>query len=208
MGIVSDTRNRGVDQDPAPEIFASYLQAGQWSNQMFLLVRTETEPMVALAPVREAIQRIDPYQPVYAIDTLSGRFQSTVMARRAIGLVLASLSGVALLLAAMGIYAVVAFMVTEREHELGIRVALGASSRQLLGWVLTRTSALVLVGVLFGLAGAIALARTMSSFLFEVSPYDLQTLTLTAAVLIAVTFAAAIGPARRAARINPIETLK
>lgn len=210
IGIVSDTRNRGIDSEPAPEVFVSYLQRGQWSNQMFLLVRTESdiEPMAMLAPVRTAVTRIDPYQPVYAIETLTSRFDSTVVARRAIGIVLTALSGVALLLAAMGIYAVVAFMVTEKEQELGIRIALGASSQQLLVWVLRRTGTLVLAGVALGVVGALTLARTMSSFLFEVSPYDPQTLAVTGFILIVVALAAALAPARRATRINPIETFK
>jgi len=99
-------------------------------------------------------------------------------------------------------------MVSERQKELGIRIALGASPRQLLGWVLVRTSTLILVGVVLGTLGAIALARTMRGFLFEVSPYDPRTLAATGAVLIVVMLAAALGPARRAARVNPVETFK
>ena len=118
---------------------------------MFLLVHTAGDPMAALPAVRAALRSIDPHQPIYAIDTLAARFQSTVMMRRMVSAVLLVLAGVALLLAAMGIYGIVAFMASQREREFGIRLALGASARQLVIELLRRTSSLVAIGIGIGL---------------------------------------------------------
>ena len=178
---------------------------------MFLLVHTAGDPMAALPAVRAALRSIDPHQPIYAIDTLAARFQSTVMMRRMVSAVLLVLAGVALLLAAMGIYGIVAFMASQREREFGIRLALGASARQLVIELLRRTSSLVAIGIGFGLLGAIALARvmgTMGGFIFGVSPQDPTTLIATAMLLLAVTLVASLVPARRAAKADPMTAFK
>ena len=208
VGVVSDTRNQGVDREPAPELFHDYRQLGSWANQMHLLVRTAGPPAAALGSIREALRRVDPDQPIYNIGTLEELFASTVLTRRIVGLVLAALAAVALLLAGMGLYAVVAVTVGERRDEFGIRLALGASQKQLLARVLLQASKLVVVGVVLGLGFAIALARTLRGFLFEVDPYDPVVLVSTAAVLVGATLAAALGPARRAARTDPVATLR
>jgi len=172
-----------VDRDVAPKLFHSYLQAGQWSNQMFLLVRMAGDPMAALPSVRAALRSIDPHQLIYAIDTLAARLQSTVMMRRLVSTVLLVLAGVALLLAAMGTYGIVAFMASQREREFGIRLALGA----------------------------VALARvmgTMGGFIFGVSPQDPATLMATAMLLLAVTLVASLVPARRLAKADPMTAFK
>jgi len=208
VGIAANTQNQGADRRPTPEVYLSYLQHGEWANQIFLLVRTEREPMAMLGGVRAALSRVDPDQPVYAIETLSERFAATIASRRIVGFVLFALAAVALVLAAMGIYAVVVITVSERQREYGIRIALGAEGSQLVRRVLLQTAKLLSVGVVIGTVAAIALAQTLRTFLFEVAPYDPVVLALTIAILGAVTLVAATGPARRAARVDPAGTFK
>jgi predicted permease len=208
VGVVSDARNRGLDREPAPELYAFYRQQGQWTNQMHLLLRTDSEPTAAIPAAREVLRSIDPDLPLYAVQTLSERFDTVVFTRRFASLAMAALALMSLLLAAMGLYGVVAFLVGERRRELGLRLALGADSRRLAGHVLAKALRLILPGILLGLAGAAALTRFLSGMLFQVEPHDPLSMALAVGVIVVACLLAALAPARRAARVDPVESLR
>jgi predicted permease len=208
VGVVTDVRNRGVDRPPGPEVFGSYQQQGDWSNQMHLVLRTESDAMEALPAVRESLRRVDPDQPMYAIGTLRDRYESTTFNRRSAARAMSALAVLAVALATTGLYGVISFMVGERRREIGIRIALGAGTKELTRFVLAEYLKLVLAGVALGLVAAVALARTLAEFLYEVDPHDPGTLATTVLVVLVSTLAATLFPARRAARVDPVESLR
>jgi len=208
VGVVSDARNRGLDRDPSPELWTSYRQPGQWNNQMHLVVRTEGDPRSVLPSVRERLRALDPHLSIYSVQTLAERLDTVVFTRRFASLALAALASMSLLLAAMGLYGVIAFLVGERRRELGLRIALGADSRRLMGHVLGEALKLVGAGVVLGLAGAFALTRFLSGMLFQVAPHDPAAMAATVVVIVVVALAAALVPARRAARVDPVASLR
>jgi predicted lysophospholipase L1 biosynthesis ABC-type transport system permease subunit len=208
VGIVSDARNRGLDQAPSPELWSSYRQPVQWNNQMHLVLRTEGDPRSVLPSVRERLHALDPNLSIYAVQTLAERFDTVVFTRRFASLAMAALASMSLLLAAMGLYGVIAFLVGERRRELGLRIALGADSRRLMSHVIGEALKLVVVGVALGLAGAFALTRFLSGMLFQVAPHDPETMAATVLVIVVVALAAALVPARRATQVDPVESLR
>lgn len=208
VGIAADAHNRGVYREPAPEIVASARQHGRWINQMFLVVRTQGEPLAALPSIREALRRLDPDQPVYAIHTLAERFATSVLMQRVAARMLAGLSVVASALAAMGLYGVVSFLVYARRREIGLRMALGADRAAIARGVILDSGKLVLVGLALGGLGALGLSRTLSRLLFEVSPRDPAVLASTALLLAAVALAASWLPVRRAMKLDPVQALR
>jgi predicted permease len=207
VGIVSDARNRGLDHEATPELWSSYRQ-GQWNNQMHLVVRTEGDPRSIVPSVRARLGALDPDLSAYAVQTLEERFDTVVFTRRFASVAMAVLASMSLLLAAMGLYGVIAFLVGERRRELGLRIALGANSRKLVGQVLGEALKLVGVGVALGLAGAFALTRFLSGMLFQVAPNDPATMAATVVVIVVVALAAALVPARRASRVDPVASLR
>ena len=209
VGIVGDVRNRGLDESPMPEAFVPVRQdlAG-WNNQLFLTIRTQSEPLALLPAVRKTIASLDPLQPVYNIRTLDDAFADAVSQRRAAMLLITIFAGVALMLAAVGIYGLMSHMVNERTHEIGIRMALGAVGGDVLGLVVRETVRLVIIGAGLGIAGALALGRVMQSLVFEVRPRDPTTLVAVTALLILVALAATIIPALRATRVTPLVALR
>jgi predicted permease len=208
VGVVSDARNRGLDQPVSPELWSSYRQLGRWNNQMHLVVRANGDPRAMAPLVRERLRALDPDLSAYSVQTLEERYDTVVFSRRFASLAMSVLASMSLVLAAMGLYGVVAFLVGERKRELGLRIALGAESRDLVGQVLGEAMKLVAVGVALGLAGAFALTRFLSGMLFHVAPHDPATMAATVVVIIAVALAAALVPARRASRVDPVESLR
>ncbi len=208
VGIVADARNRGLDREVSPELWSSYRQRGQGNNQMHLVVRTEADPRSIVPSVRERLRAIDPDVSMYAVVTLEERFATVVFTRRFASLTMAALALMSLLLAAMGLYGVIAFWVGERRRELGLRMALGADSGKLVGHVLGEAAKLLGVGVALGLAGTLALTRFLSGMLFQVAPYDPSSIAATVAVTVVVALAAALVPARRASRVDPVASLR
>jgi predicted permease len=207
VGIVSDARNRGLEEPASPELWSSYRQQGQ-NNQMHLVLRTEGDPRAIVPSVRERLRALDPDLSAYAVQTLEERYDTLVFTRRFASFAMAGLASMSLLLAAMGLYGVIAFLVGERKRELGLRIALGADSRSLVGHVLGEAMKLVALGVALGLAGAFALTRFLSGMLFQVAPHDPATIAATVAVIVVVALAAALVPARRASRVDPVESLR
>ena len=209
VGVVGDARNRGLDEPPSPEVFVPVSQElSGWNNQLFLTIRTQGEPLRLLPEVRKTIASVDPLQPLYLIRTLDDAFADAVSQRRAAMLLVTIFAGVALVLAAVGIYGLMSHMVNERTHEIGIRMALGAVSGDVLGLVVRQTLRLVALGAVLGIGGALALGRVMASLVFEVRPGDPVTIVTVTSLLTLVALAATLIPARRATRVTPIVALR
>ena len=165
-------------------------------------------PLRLLPEVRKTIASVDPLQPLYLIRTLDDAFADAVSQRRAAMLLVTIFAGVALVLAAVGIYGLMSHMVNERTHEIGIRMALGAVSGDVLGLVVRQTLRLVALGAVLGIGGALALGRVMASLVFEVRPGDPVTIVTVTSLLTLVALAATLIPARRATRVTPIVALR
>jgi predicted permease len=174
----------------------------------FLIARTDADPAQLGGAIREAVRAVAPGQPVYDLSTMDQRLGSSLGPQRFAVTVLGFFAGVALLMAALGLYGVISHTVTQRTQEIGIRIALGAQMNQVLGLVISHGMRLVGAGIVVGLVAAFGLARLLSTQLFQVSPFDPLTFALTALGLAVVAFLASYVPARRAARIDPIVALR
>lgn len=209
VGVTGDVRNRGLDAPVAPELIVpARQQQVEGNNQYYFLVRTTGEPMLTLPGVREAVQREDPDQPIYAIGTVERDIGDSLLGRRAAMLFLAVFAGIAVTLACVGIYGLVSYSVNERVREIGIRMALGAAAQDVRRLVLRQTLVVVVLGVLIGLAAALGASGALRSLVYGISPTDPVTLLAVALLLPAVGVAAGVIPMRRATRIHPVEALR
>jgi putative ABC transport system permease protein len=216
VAVVADVRQMGADAPVKPEMYVPYKQAApHWANGPYvffaprdLVVRTSVAPTSIVAPVREAVREVDPYQPVSSVRTMEEVLGRETAERRVGVILLAGFAGLALLLAALGVYGVLAFFVVQHTPEIGVRVALGASPGDVLRMVVARGMKLVLAGVALGLAGALALTRLMESQLYGVSAADPLTFLLTTLLLATVALLACLVPALRATRVDPLEALR
>ncbi|HVU18090.1 MAG TPA: ABC transporter permease [Candidatus Didemnitutus sp.] len=206
VGIVANARAQ-LDADPVDEIQIPLQQSGGLLSGS-LLVRTEADPAALLHDLREAIRRVDPQQPVTSIETLSQVRSYTLAPRRLIASLLGLFALVALVITATGIGGVLAFTVSQRTPEIGIRMALGASRSRVLWMVLGEGIRLVVAGLVVGAVGAYFLTRLMTSILYGVPPGDPLTLVTVVAVLLAVAVLACVLPARRATAVNPMVALR
>jgi putative ABC transport system permease protein len=172
------------------------------------VVRTAGDPKPLTAAIREQVLAVDPNQPVYDVKTMDERVAVTLETRRFAVVLLGVFGALALILAAIGLYGVLAFAVSQRTREIGIHMALGARARDVLLMVIRQGMSLVVVGVVFGVAGAFALTRLMRSLLFEVGPTDSLTFVIVSLLLAAVGFIACFVPARRATKVDPLIALR
>jgi putative ABC transport system permease protein len=201
VGVVADFKQDGLEQEIEPQLFLPYDQAPQES--LSVVLRSPADPEALASPVRSSVRGIDPDLPVYGLQPLTGLIAASMSRSRFYMLLLGGFAAIALLLAGVGIYGVIAFAVRQRTQEIGIRMALGASRDRVMGMVVGQGMILALVGAAAGLAGAFVAARGLRSLLFEVSASDPATYAGVAAVLVAVAALAAYLPARRAARTEP-----
>jgi putative ABC transport system permease protein len=209
VGVTNDVRNHGLDEPAAPEVFIPVRQqAAAWNNQLFLLIRGRSDVLALLPEVRRTLATLDPEQPIYAIRTLEDAFADSISQRKAAMVLVSIFAGVALVLAAVGIYGLMSYMVNERRHEIGIRMALGAAARDVLVLVVRETGVLVAAGVGLGVAGALALGRVLGSIAFEVRGSDPATIGAVAGLLAVVALMATLAPARRATRVAPVVALR
>ena len=209
VGVTNDVRNHGLDAPVAPEIFIPVRQQdAAWNNQLFLVVRARESATNLIPAIRQTIAALDPEQPIYAIRTLENAFADSISQRRAAMVLLTIFAGMALVLAAVGIYGLMSYMVNERTHEIGIRMALGAAGRDVLGLVVRETGVLVVTGVAIGVIGALALSRVLTRVAFEIRGSDPATIGSVAALLSVVALAATLAPARRATRVAPVVALR
>jgi ABC-type antimicrobial peptide transport system permease subunit len=206
VGVVGDVHDYGVDVAVGPTVYGNALQrlpSSTWN----VVARAQVEPGSLVPVMRETVRSIDSQLPL-KFRTLDQVFSSSLDQRR-FSLVIFGVFGVAaLLLAAMGIYGVTAYVVTQRTREIGIRMALGAQLGDVLKMVLRYAMTLVVIGTIVGVAGAYAVTRVMSNLLFQVTPTDLATFVLVPAVLLLVALFACLIPARRATKVDPLITLR
>jgi putative ABC transport system permease protein len=208
-GVVNDVKHQGLNQQAGPEVYIPYSQgAGETQRSMFLAVRTTVDPMSLAAAVRNEVTAIDKDQPVADIQTMEQRLTASLAQPRFNMLLLGIFAAVALALAAVGLYGVMAYGVTQRTHEIGIRMALGAQRSNVLKLVVRQGMAMALIGVVLGLAASFALTRVMASLLFGVSATDPLVFTIIALLLAAVAFIASYIPARRAIKVDPMIALR
>jgi len=206
VGVVGDVHDYGVDVAVGPTVYGNALQrlpSSTWN----VVARAQAEPGSLVPVMRETVRSLDSQLPL-KFRTLDQVFSSSLDQRR-FSLVIFGVFGVAaLLLAALGIYGVTAYVVTQRTREIGIRMALGATFSDVLKMVLRYAMTLVVIGTIVGLAGAYAVTRVMSTLLFQVTPTDLVTFVAVPAVLLLVALIACLIPARRATKVDPLITLR
>jgi predicted permease len=205
VGLVGDVRQYGLDREPSDEIYVPLAQAGFAGN---LLVRTAADPMSIAKLMREAVYEVDSDTAVDRVQTLEQVRSDAVASPRLTAILLALFAGLALVITAAGIAGVMALSVNQRTHELGVRLALGATPGKVLRMVMRQGMSFVLIGLSVGLGGALLLGRLMSSLLFAVEPTDPITFLAVAFVLIAVAAAACFVPARRVTSIDPMLALR
>lgn len=208
IGVVGDVRNDGLDMAPPPRVYESILQHPSISPAVFLRARSDVDVKSTKEALTQTVHSINPELPVFNVRTMAD-LMSASMARRKFSLFLMSVFAVsALLLAALGIYGVMAFVVSQRAQEFGIRLALGATPEDILGLAFRPGLILTATGTIVGLGASIAVTRLMSSLLFGVSESDPMTFAVVPVLLGIVTMAACFIPARRATRVSPMEVLK
>ena len=210
VGVVADVHTQGLDQDSPVQVYAAYFQKPIFIQlgTLTVLARTTQDPAALGAAMKAAILNRDRSQPVYAVQPMTEVVSQSIAQRRFSLVLLAFFAASALFLAALGLYGVMSYSVAQRTGEIGIRMALGAQKAQVLMLVERQGLRLVLIGLAIGMAGALALTQLMTSLLFHVPATDPVTFVLVAAVLIAVSLAACLAPARRAAQVDPIVALR
>jgi putative ABC transport system permease protein len=211
VGVVGDVKEKGLEVPIGSELYfplTQVSQSGTFGWPRHLVIRATGDPLKLASDVRRAIWSIDPDQPVEKLRTMDDIVDSDVSNRHLQMVLLITLSMIALVLASAGLYGVLSFRVAQRVPEIGLRIALGANRREVVGSIVGKALFLVGLGVAVGLVGAMTLTRVLSSLLFGVSPTDPMTFGVVALILTAVAAAASYVPARRAARVNPLIALK
>lgn len=207
VGVVGSVRHTSLSAPPNPELYMPFLQYLGTPNSM-LVVRTSTDPMLIINGIRTAIRQFEPDQPIVDPRTMEQVISDSVARPRFYSLLLAIFAGLAVVLAIAGVYGVVSYTVSQQRHEIGIRMALGAQNRKIMGEIAARGFRYVLIGIAFGLAAALVATRLLSLLLFEVKPTDPATYIIASAFLLASTMAAIWLPARRATKLDPLVALR
>ena len=208
VGVADDALYGGLERSALPLVYVPYAQGSEGTTNMMLVVRTEGNPLAMTPAIREQIARIDREQPLANIQTMDARLASSVAQRRMQMNVLGAFAAMAILLAAIGIYGVMSYWVTQRSGEIGIRLALGAARSDVVGLVLRQGFRIVLGGLGLGLIGAWLSTRALRTLLFNVSATDPFVFTAIVILLSATACLATYVPARRAARLDPLTTLR
>jgi putative ABC transport system permease protein len=207
IGVAGDVRSFGPDAEPGSLAYVSTAVMAR-AIRSDLVVRTRAESMPQTAAVRGVFRSIDPNVPVYDIRTVEQRLYDSLGSRRFNMFLLGSFAGVALLLASVGLFGVMAYLVSQRTREIGVRLALGAQPRDVFRLVIGRGMFLALIGVGVGLAGAFGLARFLETLLFQIKPTDALAFTVAPALLLGVALLACYIPARRAMKVDPMVALR
>ena len=210
VGVVDDVTRNGPATPPMPALYRPIPQVEQlfFISHLTLVARTAGDPNGVIGAIRAAVYGLDPEQPIASIATMDSHVSAVMAEPRFRSIVLIVFSVMALVMAGVGIYGVLAYAVNERTRELGIRVALGASPRRIVRHMLATVVVSAVPGVVFGLAIAVSLSRLVSSFLFEVHPIDPLTYGIACAVILTIALVAGLGPARRAGRVDPVMVMK
>jgi predicted permease len=195
VGVVADVRHKGFDAEPRPEMYVSYLQNNVW-------------PVTIAAPIRTQIEAIDPSQAIFNVRPLDSFLSDSIAERRFSAAMLLAFAFLALVTASAGIYGLIEFTVTQRTHEIGIRIALGANGRNILKLIMGQGMTLVALGLAAGLTAAMVITRLISSLLFGVTALDPLTFISVALLVSGVALLACFIPASRALKVDPIFSLR
>jgi putative ABC transport system permease protein len=206
VGVVGDVRYKSLDVAPDPQVYLPY--DGENANLASVVIRTGQDPRGLASLVRAQFAAVDPSQPVFDITTMRQRLDDSIETPRFNMTLLAVFGGIALVLATIGIYGVISYFVSQRTHEIGIRVALGAAPSDILRLVLGQGAVMILIGLLLGVAGSLVLTRYLTHLLYGVRAVDPLTIISVALLLICVALAACYIPARRALRLDPMTALR
>jgi putative ABC transport system permease protein len=215
IGIVGDVRHLGLNHESEPQLYLPYaaaagdpLAANQSLLAVVVAVRSQASPLGLARPLRRQVSEADPDLPVFDVATMDQRLANSLAAPRFNTRVLGIFAGVALLLALVGVYGVIACFASQRTHEIGIRMALGAMPKSILLLLMGEAAVITLLGVGFGIAGALALTRYLTSLLFGIRPTDHLTIGMVCMLMACAAGLAAYLPARRAMKVDPMVALK
>ncbi len=206
VGVVTDSRHQGLGAEPPPQLYVPFAQEGY--GNMSLMVHTDGDPTRLVASLRTELQALDPDLPLARARTMEDVLAQGIARPRFITLLLGAFAGIALLLALVGTYGVVAYSVAQRTQEFGIRMALGADARRVLADVVMHAARVTAIGIVIGVAAALVLSRGLATLLFQVHVADPVTYVVIAALLLGVTVLASWVPARRATRVTPLNALR
>ena len=206
VGVVGNIRQESLTDKVTGEFYVPSAQMPM--NGMTLFVRTTSDPLSLVAAVRSQVLAVDKDQPMFDVKTLGQRVSDATAVSRSLTILFGSFAVLALVLGLVGVYGIVSYAVTQRTQEIGIRMALGARARDILQLVLRHGLLLVLTGVAFGVAGAFALTRFLTTLLFGVTPTDTLTFVVAAAIFFIIAMVAALIPARRATKVDPLTALR
>jgi putative ABC transport system permease protein len=206
IGVVGDIKYDPFERNEAPYVYFSFLQTPQ--SYSYMAFRTEGDPGSLVAAVRSRIAAVDPDQPIYDVMPLARVISNQVRGLSYVAVLLSALGCIALVLASIGVYGVMAYSVSERTHEIGVRMALGAGKKEILRVVLKRGILMTFIGLAIGLPLSIGLARLLAGLVFGVSAMDLSTFVFITALLCAITTVACYIPARRAMSVDPMVALR
>jgi putative ABC transport system permease protein len=206
VGVVGNVRQESITDDVAPEGFLPFGQMAM--NGMTVLMRTKGDPSSFVPSVRAAVTSLDPNQPIHEVKTLEQRVDESVAVTRSLMFLFGTFAALALVLASVGIYGIVSYSVTQRTHEIGIRMALGAQRAHVLKLIMRNGITLAMTGIVLGVGGALALTRFLKTLLFGVQPTDSRTFVVISIGLLLVALAACLIPARRATKVDPLEALR
>jgi predicted permease len=206
IGIIRDAKEYSAEKEPPITVY--YPAEQVIARNMYLLIRTASDPVPMTATIIREIQAVDPEMPVYDVESMDQRLYGSMARQRFSMFLLGVFAVIALILASIGVYGVIAYSVSQRTHEIGVRMALGAHPGSVLRLVIRQALSLTALGVAIGLVGAYALTRIMSTLLFGVSATDLVTFVITPLLLGSIGLLSSYVPARRAAKVNPMVALR
>jgi predicted permease len=206
VGVVGNIRQESITNEVIPEIYVPFAQMPM--NSMTVFLRTGSDPLAVARAVRSEVLAIDKNQPIYDVKTLEQRVNEAVAVSRSLMVLFTAFALLALVLGAVGIYGIISYSVTQRTHEIGIRMALGAQTGNVLRLIMKNGLALVLTGIVIGIASAFALTRFLATLLFEVTPTDGVTFVFVSLLFFVIAMIASLIPAVRATRVDPLVALR
>ena len=206
VGVVGNIRQESITDEVTPEMYLPFAQMRM--NGMTLMARTSSDPLNLARAVRSEVLAIDKNQPIHDVKTLGQRVDEAVAVSRSLMVLFTAFALLALVLGAVGMYGIVSYSVTQRTHEIGIRMALGARAGNVLGLIMKNGLALVLTGIVIGVGGALLLTRFLTTLLFGVTPTDARTFVIVSLIFFVIAAVASLIPALRATRVDPLNALR